>query len=77
MLDYLLTKKHHLNLTANYSNVGSRIFDFKQWVERVGFSGYGIGYGYDSIIGPIQLKYAFSPDENTKDQFLISVGYWF
>lgn len=77
LLDYNLFKNHHINLTANYSNVGNRIFDFKQWVERVGFSGYGIGYGYDSIIGPIQVKYAFSPDKNTEDQLYISVGYWF
>lgn len=77
LLDYIFFKKHHLNLTANYSNVGNRIFDVQQWVERVGFSGYAIGYGYDSIIGPIQLKYAFSPDDNTEDQIYISVGYWF
>lgn len=77
LLDYTLFKNHHVNFTANYSNVGNRIFDVQQWVERVGFSGYGIGYGYDSIIGPIQVKYAFSPDENTDDQFYISVGYWF
>lgn len=77
LLDYNFLKKHHFNITANYSNVGNRIFDFQQWVERVGFSGYAIGYGYDSIIGPIQLKYAFSPDENTEGQIYISVGYWF
>ncbi len=77
LLDYNFLKRHHFNVTANYSNVGSRIFDVQQWVERVGFSGYAIGYGYDSIIGPIQLKYAFSPDENTEDQIYISVGYWF
>ena len=77
LLDYKFLKKHHFNITANYSNVGNRIFDVQQWVERVGFSGYAIGYGYDSIIGPVQIKYAFSPDINTQDQIHISVGYWF
>lgn len=77
MLDYEFIKKHHVNFTANFSNVGNRIFDFKQWIQLDGFSGYGIGYGYNSIIGPIQAKYAFSPDDNTIDQFFVSVGYWF
>ena len=75
--DYEFHKKHHVNLTANFSNVGNRIFDLDQWFQLNGFSGYGIGYGYDSVIGPVQVKYAFSPDKNTTDQLFFSVGYWF
>ncbi len=75
--DYVFFEKHHINASANFANVGSRIFNIKDWFRRVGFSGYAVGYGYESIIGPIQLKYAFSPDPNTQDQVFVSVGYWF
>ena len=76
-MDYNFWENHHITATANYSNVGNKIFDVQQWIERVGFSGYAIGYGLNSAIGPIQVKYAFSPDEDTEDHFFISVGYWF
>jgi len=75
--DYEIFNKHHLNATANYANIGSRIFNIEDWFKRVGFSGYALGYGYESVIGPVQLKYAFSTDPDTKDQLFISVGYWF
>jgi len=75
--DYKFYAKHHFNATANYANVGRRIFNLEDWFKRVGFSGYALGYGYESVIGPIQLKYAFSTDPNTTGQLLVSVGYWF
>jgi len=75
--DYRFYEKHHINATANYANIGSRIFNLEDWFERVGFSGYAVGYGYESILGPIQLKYAFSTDPDTKGQVFVSVGYWF
>ena len=75
--DFQIREKHHLNATANFANIGRRIFNIEDWFRRIGFSGYALGYGYESIIGPIQLKYAFSPDPNTKDQLFVSVGYWF
>jgi len=76
-VDYKLYEKHHVNVTANYANIGNRIFNIEDWFERVGFSGYAVGYGYQSVIGPIQLKYAFSTDPGTKGQLFVSVGYWF
>lgn len=76
-IDYNFLEKHHITATANYSNVGNKIFDVQQWIDRVGYSGYGIGYGLNTGFGPIQIKYAFSPDESTEDQVFISIGYWF
>jgi len=75
--DYAFYEKHHINATANYANIGSRIFNLEDWFERLGFSGYAVGYGYESILGPVQLKYAFSTDPDTKGQIFVSVGYWF
>lgn len=75
--DYNFWKNHHFNFTANYANIGSRIFNIEDWFQRVGFSGYAVGYGYESIIGPLQVKYTFSPDPRTQDVIFISAGYWF
>ena len=39
-------------------------------------TGLGIGYGLDSFLGPIELKYTYSPD--TKEDYLFfNLGYWF
>lgn len=75
--DFKAWEKHHFNATANFANIGSKIFNIEDWFRRVGFTGYALGYGYESIIGPIQLKYAFSPDPDTESQLFVSVGYWF
>jgi len=76
-LDYKIFEKHHLNATANYANIGTRIFNIEDWFRTAGLSGYALGYGYESIIGPMQVKYAFSPDDDTQNRVFISVGYWF
>ncbi len=77
ILDYKLLGSHHLNATANYANIGEKIFNIDKWFRRVGFSGYAVGYGYDSVLGPMQLKYAFSTDPGVGGRIFISIGYWF
>lgn len=38
--------------------------------------GFGIGYGIDSFLGPIELNYSYSPD--TEDNYVyFNLGYWF
>lgn len=69
-------KKNYLNFTANYANVGNNIFESDDWISRPKFSGYALGYGIDSIIGPIEIKHSWSPE--TRDHYTwFSVGYWF
>ncbi|WP_238527938.1 BamA/TamA family outer membrane protein [Aquimarina agarivorans] len=76
-LDYNFWTKHHINIAANFANVGNEIFNIREIYELKGFSGYALGYGYNSPIGPIQVKYAFSDDQKTTGKVLFSVGYWF
>ncbi|WP_010182004.1 patatin-like phospholipase family protein [Aquimarina agarilytica] len=76
-LDYNFWKKHHLNVAANFANVGDEIFNLRDIYELKGFSGYALGYGYNSPIGPIQVKYSFSDDPKTVSEVFFSVGYWF
>ena len=69
-------KKNFFNFTANYANIGNNIFESKAWISKPNFSGYALGYGYDSIIGPMEVKYSWSPE--VKENFLwFSIGYWF
>ncbi|WP_299434216.1 patatin-like phospholipase family protein [uncultured Maribacter sp.] len=75
-LDYEFAAKNHFMFACNYSNVEDDIFRTGEWFTAPNFSGYGIGYGLDSFIGPIQLMYSWSP-EVKKSNLFISVGYWF
>lgn len=75
-LDYNFYPKHHLNATANFANAGENIFDNGEWLSRPDFNGYGIGYGYETFFGPLQVKYSWSPDIE-KDTLYFSIGFWF
>ncbi len=75
--DYEFYKKHHVNFSANFANVGNRIFEHAEgWLVKPQYTGYGIGYGMESIIGPLEIKHSWSPE--TGDHFTwFSVGFWF
>ena len=75
-LDYEFFKNHHLNVSSNFAAVGDDIFLQSEWADIQNYSGYAIGYGLDTIFGPIELKYNWSP-ETKYSAYLISVGYWF
>lgn len=75
-VDYEIFKKNHINASANFANVGNKLFSTGRWFEDPEFSGYALGYGLDTFAGPVQVKYSFSPelDEST---WFFSVGFWF
>ncbi len=75
-LDYEFIKKHHALFTANFANVDDDIFRTGEWFEAPNFSGYGVGYGWESFLGPVNILYSWSP-ETERPQFFVSVGYWF
>ena len=75
-MDYEFYKRHHLNFSGNFSNIGDDIFVTKNWLELPYFSGYALGYGLETIFGPIELKYNWSPENNFEGVF-INLGYWF
>lgn len=75
-LDYEIFRKNHINFTANYANIGAKIFDSDDWYERPDYSGYAFGYGLETIIGPLELKHSWSPE--TRDHYTwFSIGFWF
>src|SRR5690606_9375260 len=75
-LDYEFVKKNHINFTANFANLGHRIYDEGNIFSVPQYSGYAFGYGMETIIGPIEIKHSWSPD--TKNHYTwFSVGFWF
>lgn len=75
--DYEVFKKHHLNFSANFANIGNNIFDnIDTWFVEPNYSGYSVGYGMETVIGPVEIKHSWSPE--TKDHHTwFSVGFWF
>ena len=75
--DYEIFKKHHLNFIANFANIGNNIFDtIDTWFVKPSYTGYSVGYGMETVIGPVEIKHSWSPE--TKDHHTwFSVGFWF
>jgi len=72
---YNMFKKHYANVTGNYARLSDNLWNGGDIFENT-LSGYAVGYGYDSFIGPIQVQYAWSP--NTKNNFwYFNLGFWF
>jgi NTE family protein len=76
-IDYEFYKKHHVNFAGNFATIGNRIFEHKsQWLERPKHTGYAIGYGMETIVGPLEIKHSWSPE--TRNHFTwFSIGFWF
>ncbi|HEX8576658.1 MAG TPA: patatin-like phospholipase family protein [Flavobacterium sp.] len=75
-IDVEFYRNHHINLSANYANIGDDLFLTKDWISTPKHSGYAIGYALESIIGPIEFKYSWSP-EQSKGFTWLSIGFRF
>ena len=75
-LDYEFYKKNHINFSANFANIGDRIFESVDWISIPKYSGYAVGYGLETVIGPIEVKYSWSP-EQPKGFTWFSIGFLF
>ncbi|RKS94968.1 NTE family protein [Flavobacterium limicola] len=75
-VDYEFLKKNHFNFSANFANIGDRIFETVDWISIPKYSGYAVGYGLETVIGPIEIKYSWSP-EQPKGFTWFSIGFLF
>jgi NTE family protein len=75
-LDYEIYKKNHINFAANYANIEDDLFKTGDWFSKPKYNGYAIGYALESAVGPVEIKYTWSP-ELKKGYTFISVGFWF
>ena len=75
-IDVEVYHKNHLNFSANFANIRDDLFERVNFITIPKFSGYALGYGYESPVGPVELKYSWSP-ELRKGFVFINVGFWF
>ena len=75
-VDYEFVRKNHFNISANFANIGYDLFSSDEWLSSPDFTGYAIGYGMETILGPLELKYTFSPEVDTGEWF-IAIGFQF
>ena len=76
ILDYEIFRKNHLNIGVNIANVGNDLFENGQWLDGIDYSGFSAGYGLETILGPMELKYSYSP-ELDKSEWYVALGYRF
>jgi len=75
-IDLEIAPKNHVLFAANFANVDDDLFRTGEWFTEPNYSGFGIGYGAESFIGPIQVLYSWSPQVE-KGNLFFSIGYWF
>ena len=75
-LHYQFYKKHFLTGSFNMANVDDGLFKTGNWLSLPDHLGYALGYGTNTILGPVQIKSTWSP-EIKKVQWFVSLGYWF
>ncbi|RXG31252.1 patatin-like phospholipase family protein [Leeuwenhoekiella palythoae] len=74
--DYNFYRKNHLNFGANFANLENDLFTTGNWLSAPDFTGYYVGYGLETIVGPLQTKISYSPE--IEDVFWnFSLGFWF
>ncbi|KAB1160562.1 patatin [Tenacibaculum aiptasiae] len=67
--------KHYAVLIANYARVEENVFKGASLFDNTK-SGYAVGYSVETLLGPIELKYSWSPDHREK-YWLFNLGFWF
>lgn len=75
-LDWEFYRKNHFNVSANMASIEENLFERSDWPSAKKYLGYAVGYGMETIIGPAEVKYTFSPDTE-KGYLMVSVGFWF
>ena len=72
---YEFLPKNYFLLTANYARVENDLYNEGKIFENTK-SGYMVGYGLDTFLGPVEINFAWSPDHNERFWYF-NVGYWF
>jgi len=75
-LDYEIWRKNHLMLGYNIANIGDDLYKSGKILNLPEYSAFYLGYGLETLIGPLQVYYSFSP-EITRSRWFVSLGFWF
>ena len=72
---YELFDNNYISFTGNTAGVNKNILTEGSVFDDLK-SGYAVGYSIKSIIGPIELKHAWTPDNN-QNYWYFNIGFWF
>lgn len=76
-VDYEIFKKNHISLSANFANISDDLFESPtDFISPITYSGYAAGYGVETFLGPMEIKYTYSPEISASEWF-ISLGFQF
>ena len=75
-LDYEIIKNHHLSLFTNIANVDDALFQKNDWLKAIPYTGVGVGYGLNTFLGPLELKYAYSKEREVGELY-VRLGFKF
>lgn len=75
LVRYQLLENNYLSFIANYARLDDNVLKDVNSFKNIK-SGYALGYSFDSFIGPLELKFSWSPDTKTS-AILFNLGYWF
>lgn len=75
-VDYEIFKKNHIIFSSNFASVQDDLFETDDWFTNAQYTGYAIGYGMETFLGPIEVKYTFSPQQDD-GQFFVNLGFRF
>ena len=74
-IDYEFIRKNHLNFSANFANAQDDLFKDGEWFTAPDYTGYAIGYSLETLLGPVEIKYTWSPENRAR--WFFNVGFWF
>jgi len=72
---YELFKNHFTSFIANAARAEEDLFNKGAIFDNTK-TGYAVGYGIKSPIGPIEVKYSWSPD-TSQNYWFFNIGFWF
>jgi NTE family protein len=72
---YEFLPKNYISTMANYARVDRNLFNSGKLFEN-NITGFMVGYGLDTFIGPIEVNYTWSPDHEM-NYWHFNIGYWF
>ncbi|MDT0642048.1 patatin-like phospholipase family protein [Zunongwangia sp. F363] len=75
-MDYEIFRKNHLIAGANIANVDNKLYSSGNWLSLPDYTGYALGYGLETFLGPLEVKYSYSP-EARQSHWFFSLGFWF
>ncbi len=74
--DYSFFRKNHINVSANLASIEDGLYESPEWPSAHKYIGYSVGYGLETILGPMEIKYTWSP-ELSKGFTFFAIGYSF